>query len=322
VSGRIRRRLVFFLFFVVALAVVIIWRMPEVAAWTWYVRSGHPAMFGGSVSLVDPLRWFDDYYAVAELGDGAYAIGEPRYGQCNFSYLIVGSKRALLFDTGPGIRDITKVVSKLTSLPIVALPSHLHFDHIGNLSRFEDVAFPDLPSLRAQTRGGRLRPDLYQFLGFVEGFKRPTFTVNRWIAPGADIDLGGRSLQLLSVPGHTPESVALLDRQSNRIFAGDFIYPSEIYAFLPAADLNDYAASARRVAGMLNDGATVYGGHGCDRLPKVDVPALNRTDVVMLEKALTLASAGARRDGTGWYPRVIPIDDRMQLLAKYPWMRP
>jgi hydroxyacylglutathione hydrolase len=296
--------------------------MPEVAAWWWYLRSGHPAMFGGDISLAAPLRWFDDYYVVGEIGEGAYAIGEPRYGQCNFSYLIVGSQRALLFDTGPGIRDITKVVAKLTSLPVLALPSHLHFDHIGGLDRFADVALPDLPRLRAQTRDGRFRPDTYQFLGFVEGFQRPAFAVTRWIAPGTDIDLGGRSLELLSVPGHTPESVALLDRSADRVFAGDFIYPSEIYAYLPHADLSDYAASAGRIAGILDDAATVYGGHGCDRLPTGEAPALHRSDVVRLEHALTLAAAGERRDGSGWYPRVIPVNERMTLLAKYPWMRP
>ncbi len=31
--------------------------------------------------LAAPLRWFDDYYVVADLGRGAFAIGEPRYGQ-------------------------------------------------------------------------------------------------------------------------------------------------------------------------------------------------------------------------------------------------
>lgn len=81
-------------------------------------------MTAGELSLAEPLRWFDDYYVVGDLGDGTYAIGEPRYGQCNFSYLIVGSQRALLFDSGPGIRDIGKVVKTLTSLPIVALPSN------------------------------------------------------------------------------------------------------------------------------------------------------------------------------------------------------
>jgi hydroxyacylglutathione hydrolase len=127
---------------------------------------------------------------------------------------------------------------------------------------------------------------------------------------------------LISVPGHTPDSVVLLDRQSNRVFAGDFIYPSNIYAFLPGADLADYAASAKRVGGILNDVSSVYGAHGCDRLPTVDLPVLHRTDVAALERALTLAAAGDWRDGTGWYPRDIPVNERMKLLAKYPWMRP
>ena len=321
-SDRTRRWPLLVVSAAVALAAIAIWRMPEVAAWWWYVRSGHPAMAEGEVSLAAPLRWFDDYYAVAEIGDGAYAIGEPRYGQCNFSYLIVGSQRALLFDTGPGIRDISQVVKMLTSLPIVVLPSHLHFDHTGNLDRFEDVALPDLPALRAQTRDGRFNLGFYQFLGFVEGFKRPTFPVTRWIATGSEIDLGGRSLELISVPGHTPDSVVLLDRRSNRLFAGDFIYPSEIYAFLPGANLTDYAGSAQRVAGFLNDASIVYGAHGCDRPPTVDLPVLHRADVVALEKALVLAGAGDWRDGTGWYPRDIPVNRRMKLLAKYPWMRP
>jgi len=279
-------------------------------------------MVAEDVSLAAPLRWFDDYYAVAQIGDGAYAIGEPRYGQCNFSYLIVGSQRALLFDTGPGIRDITKVVKALTALPIIALPSHLHFDHVGNLPRFREVALPDLPALRAQMRDGRFNLGLYQFLGFVEGFRRPTFPVTRWIPTDSDIDLGGRSLELISVPGHTPDSVVLLDRQSNRLFAGDFIYPSNIYAFLPGANLVDYAASARRIAGILNDASIVYGGHGCDRLPVVDLPVLHRADVAALQKALALAAIGNWRDGSGWYPRDIPVNARVRLLAKYPWMRP
>jgi hydroxyacylglutathione hydrolase len=321
-SRNARRGLIVLIPAVAALAAILVWRMPEVAAWRLYATSGKFAITAGELSLAEPLRWFDDYFVVGDLGDGAYAIGEPRYGQCNFSYLIVGSQRALLFDTGPGIRDITKVVKNLTSLPIVALPSHLHFDHIGNLRRFEDVALPDLPELHAQMSNGRFHLGYYQFLGFVEGFERPIFPVARWIPQGAQIDLGGHSLQLLSVPGHTPDSVVLLDRDSNRLFAGDFIYPSDIYAFLPGANLADYTASAQRVAGVLNDASTVYGGHGCDRLPTVDLPILRQADVVALEKALALSAAGNWRDGTGWYPRDIPVNERMKLLAKYPWMRP
>ena len=161
-----------------------------------------------------------------------------------------------------------------------------------------------------------------QYLGFVEGFKRPTFRVTRWIAPESDIDLGERRLTLLSVPGHTPESVVLVDHETNALFAGDFIYPTSIYAFLPGADLRDYAASARRVLQRLDDASTVYGGHGCEHLPTVDVPILHRSDVVDLEKALTATQAGASSAQSDWFPREIPVNARMKLLAKYPWMGP
>jgi len=303
-----------------ALAALAIWRMPELAAWRWYAQSGKPALYGGPIELVPALRWLDDYFVVAELGAGAYAIGEPRYGQCNFSYLIVGSERALLFDTGPGIRDIRPAVRTLTDRPVTALPSHLHFDHTGNLGRFERVALPDLPALRRQERHGRFELGFYQFLGFVEGFSRPAFSVTRWLAPGAHIDLGGRQLVLLSAPGHTPDSVVLWDAGANRMFAGDFIYPSEIYAFLPGANLHDYAASARRLSGLLDDASTIYGAHGCDRLPRVDVPTLARADLIDLQRALDQADSRLVTGGRGWYPREFRVNERMRLLAKYPWM--
>jgi hydroxyacylglutathione hydrolase len=296
--------------------------MPEMAAWRWYAQAGKPAMYGGAIKLAPVLKWFDDYYVVADLGEHAYAIGEPRYGQCNFSYLIVGSNTALLFDTGPGVRDIRPVVRSLTDRPVESLPSHLHFDHTGNLGRFERVDLPDLPALRRQTREGRFALRFYQFLGFVEGFSRPSFAVTRWVPPGSDLDLGGRRLTLLSVPGHTPDSVVLWDRDADRLFAGDFIYPSDIYAFLPGANLGDYAASARRVAELLDERSAVYGAHGCDRLPAVDLPQLGKGDVLDLAKALTQADARPWSRGAGWYPREFRVNDRIKLLAKYPWMSP
>ena len=305
-----------------ALAALVVWRMPEVYAWRWSWMSGKPGMTDAALTLAAPFQWADDYYAVADLGHGTYAIGEPRYGQCNVSYLIVGAKQALLFDSGPGLHDIRKVVLSLTSLPVLAIPSHLHFDHVGNLPRFAEVALPDLPALRSQQKDGTFALGMNQYLGFVEGFKRPSFRVTRWVPPETDIDLGNRRLTLLSVPGHTPDSVVLLDRESNALFAGDFIYPTAIYAFLPGANLSDYAASARTVAQRLDESTTVYGGHGCEHLPNVEVPILHRSDVVDLEKALTAAQAGAPSAQSDWFPREIPVNTRMKLLAKYPWMSP
>jgi hydroxyacylglutathione hydrolase len=50
-------------------------------------------------------RMFDDYFAVEDLGEGTYAIGEPHYYQANYAYLIIGEARALLFDAGSGTRS-------------------------------------------------------------------------------------------------------------------------------------------------------------------------------------------------------------------------
>src|SRR5579864_6874853 len=71
--------------------------------------------------------WFEVYKAAPAV----FAIYEPHQSEETISYLIVGSKRALLFDTGMGITDIKKVTAELTHLPIVVLNSHTHNDHVG-----------------------------------------------------------------------------------------------------------------------------------------------------------------------------------------------
>jgi hydroxyacylglutathione hydrolase len=304
----------------VAIASFIAWRAPEISAWQWRIAEGKPTIRQTRPLLAPHLHWFDDYYVVEDLGQGAFAIGEPLYGQCNFSYLLIGTKRALLFDTGPGVRNIVPTVRALTSLPVTAFPSHLHFDHIGNLSRFSNVALPDLPDLRRQARNGQFRLKFYQYLGFVEGFKRPSFAVTQWLAPGTYLDLGDFRLEVMSAPGHTPESVILLDPKADRVFSGDFIYPSTIYAFLPGAKIADYRRSAERLAMRLTNNSKIYGGHGCDQRPMVETPLLHRADVLALGQALSLADTSSLTVGSGWYPRDIPVNENMRLLSKYPWM--
>jgi hypothetical protein len=72
--------------------------------------------------------WFEVYRPAR----GVFAIYEPHQAEETISYLVVGEKRALLFDTGMGISDLKKVIAELSSLPIVVLNSHTHNDHIGD----------------------------------------------------------------------------------------------------------------------------------------------------------------------------------------------
>lgn len=193
----------------------------------------------------------DDYFAVEPIGPATFAIGEPRYYQQNYAYLIIGQKRAVLFDSGSGTRDIGPVVRSLTRLPVTVIVSHLHFDHLGGIGAFGKLDMIDLPQTRADFDHGRLHPKRYEFMGFEDGLATPSPTVEAWLKPGESLDLGGRSLAVLSTPGHTPSSVALYEPAAHRLFIGDFIYPTTLYAFLPGRPFGlsrDHQAPAGRPA--------------------------------------------------------------------------
>ena len=237
-------------------------------------------------------RMVDDYFAVEDLGNRTYAIGEPHYYQQNYSYLIIGQTRAVLFDSGSGTRDISGVVKNLTNLPITVVVSHLHFDHLGGISPFTDVAMIDLPETRADVSGGLFKPSRYEYMGFFDGRTAPSFRVSKWLLPGAIIDLGGRTLRVLSTPGHTPSSVALFDASNRRLFIGDFIYPTTLYAFLPGASLSAYQATARRLLEMLPMDTVLWTAHCCRKKEGVSAPWLSMRDLRDLDAALTAVRAG------------------------------
>ena len=163
-----------------------------------------------SYDIVDPVkpalgagRMVDEYWAVQPIDANTTAIGEPRYYQQNYAYLIVGEHRALLFDAGSGTRDnIIGIVASLTRLPVTVLASHLHFDHTGGIKPFTSIAMIDLPETRADVTNGQFTPGRYEYHGMRDGLKPPTFTVTEWLMPGATIDLGGRKIRVNSVhPG-------------------------------------------------------------------------------------------------------------------------
>jgi hydroxyacylglutathione hydrolase len=260
----------------------------------------------------------DDYFAVEDLGQGTFAIGEPRYYQQNYSYLIVGTARAVLFDSGSGTRDISGIVGRLTRLPVTVIVSHLHFDHLGGVGPFGRVAMIDLPVTRADGAGPLFRPSRYEYMGFVDGLTAPSFAVSEWLKPKSNIDLGGRSLLVLSTPGHTPSSVALFDAQTKRLFSGDFIYPTTLYAFLPGASLSAYQATANMLLEMLPADTVLWTAHCCRKNEGVSAPWLSMKDLRDLDTTLTAVRAG-QAGSKGFYPRVFAVNEEMTLATGFPW---
>lgn len=224
-----------------------------------------------------------DWFTVESLDYATIVIREKRYWQGNNQYLLLGRDRALLFDSGSGKRDITPVIQGLTSLPVIVMGSHLHYDHIGGHRRLGelpevDIAVPDLPATRAMASSGILHPP---WSARLVPKPRP-FAVHQWWALGQNIDLGDRIVQLVALPGHTADSVGMLDRQHGFAYVGDFLYQAPILAALPTASVVDYLNSALRLQIQLN-GERMLSGHYVPRISDAKLGEL----IYLCDRALT-----------------------------------
>ena len=206
-----------------------------------------------------------DWFSVHATAAGVFAISEPRQYEGVTSFLVIGSKRALLFDSGLGVANIRDVVRRLTALPVTVVNSHTHFDHVGGNREFEDVRNLDLPYSQASA-GGEVSQLLAAYASETlaedhvcgplpagvasRAFTMPTWHVSAHVRDGEVLDLGGRQLEVLRTPGHTPDAICLLDASNGLLFTGDTYYSGEIYLWAPETSVADYTASIRKLAGL------------------------------------------------------------------------
>ena len=267
-----------------------------------------------TVALGAQEVWAGDFYTVERLDAQTFAISEPRYFRDVYSYLIVGDREALLIDSGSPLRDISPIVAQLTDKPVSVIATHLHFDHVGNHTRFAQVLMPDLSYLRARTHDGKFVPDALEHLGQVEGYDISGWDVGGWWSVGGDLDLGGRSLTLLTTPGHTPDSISIWDETSKRLFMGDYAGDGEIYAFLPNSSLGAYLETTERLLAELPPETLLFAAHGGAETRAA--PSVGMRNLVDLRDGL-LAMRDDRLAGTGFWPRAYPINRNTYVLADW-----
>ena len=221
------------------------------------------------VPINDP--WFEVY----RVAPATFAIYEPHQSEEVISYLIVGTKQALLFDTGMGIGNIKAIVTRLTSRPIVVLNSHTHDDHVGGNWQFLFIFGMDSAFTRVNAKGSRqdaqaeLAKDqiCVSSPGMMpKNFDPAKYATKPWkislfVHDGFKVNLGGRTVELLATPGHTPDSISLIDRANGLLFTGDTFYPGEIWLFRPETDFTAYLASVKKLVALAPQIKLALGAH-------------------------------------------------------------
>ena len=221
------------------------------------------------------IKTNQNWYDVYQLPGNVYAICCNGHWELNIIYLIIGRDQALLLDTGIGLGDLKSLVHSLTNLPITVLLTHSHHDHIGNAHQFDDVrCFNSKQCIETVTNGIPHELFAFEFSKGAIARKLPrkidlnTYSikgakVTHTVNDGDIIDLGNRELEIVWVPGHTLDSVAVIDKKNGLLFTGDAYYPSNLYAFSIDSDTKAYAKSMRKLANKIKDMQLkwIYPGH-------------------------------------------------------------
>lgn len=199
------------------------------------------------------------WFTIDPIDRRTHCISEYRHWEETHCYLLTGKTRSLLIDTGLGICNILDPVTALTDKHVTAVATHVHWDHIGGHQYFPDFCAhaAELPWLQGafplpEDAVRRMAADRCQL---PEGFKLDTYTIfqgtpSRLLEDGDLIDLGGRALQVLHTPGHSPGHLCFYEDATGYLFTGDLVYKGTLLAYYPSTDPEAYLASLGKLAAL------------------------------------------------------------------------
>ncbi len=171
-------------------------------------------------------------------------------------FVLAGTERAMVIDTGMTGLDIRRIAGELTSLPLFLVNTHADMDHVAGNGAFEE--FYMHPSEGAAYHHGPIGT----------GKMKPVYE-------GTLFDLGGRTVEVLHIPGHTPGSISLLDVEHRCLIGGDPIQEDGgIYMFGPNRDMETYVLGLEHVWEFEEEYDCIYPSHAKMPVGKEVIPKL------------------------------------------------
>lgn len=211
----------------------------------------------------------DDWFTVEKLDAQTFAISEYKHWEQVHCYLLLGREKALLIDTGLGVGKLKELIDELTYLPILVVTTHVHWDHIGSHKLFNSIAvheaekdwltgnFPLTLDLvkRQLTRESCPFPRDFDIDNYQIYQGEPNFLLR----DNSLLDLGGRYIQVIHTPGHSPGHCCFLDIEKKYIFSGDLIYKGCLDAFYPSTSPMLFYQSIKKL--LMFDIVHIFPGH-------------------------------------------------------------
>lgn len=201
----------------------------------------------------------DNWFTIDHIDKDTHIISEYRHWEETHAYLLNGTERSLLIDTSLGICNIYDEVIKLTDKPVTAVATHIHWDHIGGHKFFPDFyAHED----ELNWLNGEFPLTLEQIKDMVvdrcdlpEGYNVNNYEFfqgipTKILKDNDIIDIGGRFIQVLHTPGHSPGHICFFEKERGYLFTGDLVYKDTLFAYYPSTDPKAYLKSIERVAAL------------------------------------------------------------------------
>jgi glyoxylase-like metal-dependent hydrolase (beta-lactamase superfamily II) len=160
-------------------------------------------------------------------------------------YLIEGGTKAMLIDTGTNCKNLDEVVKKITQKPLYVVITHIHVDHAGNINDFDEIYFHKDDEV------------------LLDRMNAPYKGKVNYVKDGDLFDLGGMKIEVKHMPGHTPGSIVLLDRENGNCYSGDAFGSGQVWCQLwPFLPMKTYANSCKKMLTLMDEGISkIYCGH-------------------------------------------------------------